>query len=132
MTLPNCSSEMMRCMLALVLLFAGTNGATAQSAPAEPPCGSAEHRQFDFWVGEWDVFATGTSKQVATSRIEKLHGGCTIRENWDLLGQGKDALVRMTYSPSAEGNVRQIGEQSVDFGKTWQPSFDFTYKRRSK
>ena len=182
MTLPNCSSEMMRCMLALVLLFAGTNGATAQSAPAEPPCGSAEHRQFDFWVGEWDVFATGTSKQVATSRIEKLHGGCTIRENWmptsnpgggslngydarnrlwrqnwhdssgsmvafegglvakemvltglwrDLLGQGKDALVRMTYSPSAEGNVRQIGEQSVDFGKTWQPSFDFTYKRRS-
>jgi hypothetical protein len=181
--LPSWYSQMMRCLWALVLPFAGTNVATAQSAPAEPPCGSADHRQFDFWVGEWDVFATGTSKQVATSRIEKLYGGCTIRENWmptsnpgggslngydarnrlwqqtwydsggarvefegglvakemiltglwrDLLGQGKDALVRMTYSPSADGTVRQLGLQSVDFGKTWQPSFDFTYKPRAK
>ncbi|MBL0001441.1 MAG: hypothetical protein IPO97_11085 [Sphingomonadales bacterium] len=70
--------------------------------------------------------------------VVAFEGGLVAKEMvltglWrDLLGQGKDALVRMTYSPSAEGNVRQIGEQSVDFGKTWQPSFDFTYKRRSK
>ena len=106
MTLPNCSSEMMRCMLALVLLFAGTNGATAQSAPAEPPCGSAEHRQFDFWVGEWDVFATGTSKQVATSRIEKLHGGCTIRENWmPTSNPGGGSLTDMTRATDCGGKT---------------------------
>jgi hypothetical protein len=28
-----------------------------------------------------------------------------------------------------DGSVRQLGLQSVDQGKTWQPSFDFTYRR---
>lgn len=42
---------------------------------------------------------------------------------------GKDAVVRMTYTPAADGSVRQSGVQSSDGGKTWQPSFDFTYKR---
>ena len=35
----------------------------------------------------------------------------------------------MTYTPGAGGSVRQAGEQSFDDGRTWQPSFDFTYRR---
>lgn len=45
-----------------------------------------------------------------------------------VLGPGQDAVTRMTYSKGADGSVRQFGETSVDFGTTWQPSFDFTYK----
>jgi hypothetical protein len=47
----------------------------------------------------------------------------------DLVAPGQDAIVRMTYSPLPDGSVRQLGLQSVDQGKTWQPSFDFTYRR---
>ena len=43
-------------------------------------------------------------------------------------GPGKDGLVRMTYSKDSAGNVRQLGQISVDSGKTWASSFDFTYK----
>ena len=25
------------------------------AAPRAPPCADAPHRQFDFWVGSWDV-----------------------------------------------------------------------------
>jgi hypothetical protein len=46
----------------------------------------------------------------------------------DVLGPGKSALIRMTYSREAAGAVRQKGESSVDAGKSWQPSFDFTYR----
>lgn len=43
-----------------------------QSQPAPPPaCTGPEHRQFDFWVGQWSVTQTGKEKVVASSLIEK-------------------------------------------------------------
>ena len=50
----------------------------------EKPCiYAAESRQFDFWVGEWRVVQTGTdAPQVGTSRIELIHNGCVVLENW--------------------------------------------------
>lgn len=62
-------------------------GAVAQTPPAAP-CAGPEHRQFDFWVGGWDVYVTGQNKQVARSLIERLYNGCAIRENWMPLGGG--------------------------------------------
>lgn len=57
---------------------------TSPPVPREPPrlCTAPEHRQFDFWLGFWDVYKTGTEEMVARSRIEKLYGDCVIRENW--------------------------------------------------
>ena len=40
-----------------------------------------------------------------------------------------DQLTRMTYTRGADGSVRQLGEVSDDRGRTWQPGFDFTYRR---
>lgn len=57
--------------------------AQAASPPAPPPaCTAPEHRQFDFWVGEWAVTPTGKEQIVALSLIEKLYGDCVVRENW--------------------------------------------------
>lgn len=44
----------------------------------EPP---AEARQFDFWIGEWNV-VTPAGAQAGTSRIEKILGGCALLEDW--------------------------------------------------
>ena len=75
--------------------------ATAQTAtapqpapqPRPPACVSPEHRQFDFWVGHWDVFRTSTGARVARSHIESLYDGCAIRENWmPLQGSGGGSL----------------------------------------
>jgi hypothetical protein len=38
------------------------------------------HRQFDFWIGEWDVQMGGLP--AGTSRIERILDGCVIFENW--------------------------------------------------
>ncbi|MFC7537675.1 hypothetical protein ACFQPG_09895 [Sphingomonas sp. GCM10030256] len=74
------------------------------------------------------------------SRVE-FDGGLTggkmvLLGYWrGLNGPGQDALVRMSYTRNADGSVRQLGEQSLDHGLSWAPSFDFTYKpitRRSE
>jgi hypothetical protein len=57
--------------------------ASAQSRPM--PCAGAVQRQFDFWVGQWEVF-NPAGKKVGENSIEPIHGGCALRETWR--GQG--------------------------------------------
>jgi hypothetical protein len=55
-------------------------------------------------------------------------GGMVLEGLWPgVLGPGKDATVRMTYSRQPKGAVRQLGETKA--GKAaWTPSFDFLYR----
>ena len=77
--------------------------AAAQTAQA---CKTPQHRQFDFWVGTWDVSPTGQDKVVARSLIENLYGGCAIRENWmPVSGTAGGSLN--TYDP-ADGRWHQV------------------------
>jgi hypothetical protein len=69
-------------------------GPTTPPAPAAKACASAEHRQFEFWVGDWDV--TVRARQSPTSetwgeakgrqRIESILGGCAIAEHFSAEG----------------------------------------------
>jgi tetratricopeptide (TPR) repeat protein len=45
------------------------------------PCSGAEYRQFDFWLGEWDVFAPGGQK-IGRNSITSTNDGCVVYENW--------------------------------------------------
>lgn len=49
--------------------------------PPPPGCPSEEHRQFDFWVGEWEVFNPEGDK-VGENTITKVLDGCALHENW--------------------------------------------------
>lgn len=53
----------------------------AQPAPAAKPCSAAAYRQFDFWLGDWNV-ATPDGKPAGTNRITRILGGCALREEW--------------------------------------------------
>jgi hypothetical protein len=69
------------------------------------PCVTgAEYRQFDFWVGEWDVEVSG--RKIAHSRIEKIADGCIIQENWMPLNgvEGKS----WNFYNSATGKWEQL------------------------
>jgi hypothetical protein len=44
-------------------------------------------REFDFWIGEWTVYATGSDKLAGYSKIEMAAGGCMILESWTSAGQ---------------------------------------------
>src|SRR5205085_3224967 len=70
----------MRIMTA-VLLCAAAGAASAAEPTASPaPCADPATRQFDFWIGDWDVF-NPDGKQVGTNRIAPLYG-CVLHESW--------------------------------------------------
>lgn len=76
--------------------------ALAQSAaPAPPPdaarCTAAEHRQFDFWIGDWEVHSA-QGRLLGFNRITPILGGCALQEEWN----------------SADGKVRGVSLNAYD------------------
>ena len=70
--------------LAWIAALAAVLPAAAQQPPN--PCAAPESAQFDFWIGDWDVFKPD-GKPAGTNRIERLYG-CGLHENWNG-GNGK-------------------------------------------
>lgn len=64
-------------------------------------------REFDFWVGEWDVFQNGTNVQVGKSTVEIASGGCMILENWTALGPVPNTGKSINYVNTATGKWEQ-------------------------
>lgn len=78
------------------------------------------------WRQTW-VDSTGTRVDLDGGYANDVMSIAGIWENF--AGPGKDALVRMNYQLQPDEQVRQWGEASTDNGKTWQPAFDFLYRR---
>jgi len=57
-----------------------SNGAVVQQRPSG--CTAPDNRQFDFWLGEWDVSNSGSTAVVAESSITLADQGCVILEYW--------------------------------------------------
>lgn len=70
---------------------------TATPAPPSTACATPEHRQLDFWIGDWDVEVhvrtspTADTWQDAMGRqhIEAILGGCAISESFSAAGPGQ-------------------------------------------
>lgn len=79
-------------MAAGVLLLAGAVHAQddSQTPPFSPPCegavwwaeSDASREDFDFWVGEWQVFDRESGLMVGFDDVEKVFGGCALRQRW--------------------------------------------------
>jgi tetratricopeptide (TPR) repeat protein len=52
---------------------------------ARPCAYTKENRQFDFWLGEWDVSTTQGGIPAGTSKIELILEDCVVLENWKSL-----------------------------------------------
>jgi len=72
----------------------------AQSAPSPSPssapaaCSSAEFRQFDFWIGEWDV-VNEKGEPAGRNRIESALGGCVLQEHWEGVGGSRGTSLNV-------------------------------------
>jgi hypothetical protein len=149
----------------------------ASSAGAAGACDASEHRQFDFWLGEWNV-RTPDGKLAGVNSIKSEYGGCVLHERYStsrgysgeslnaydagrkvwhqtwvdtdgallllegglrgssmvLEGQavgpkGEITKHRITWTPNADGTVRQHWESSDSKG-AWSTAFDGAYQRK--
>ena len=157
-----------------LLMMLGLASVVSAATPPPAPCASAEHRQFNFWVGDWRV-ATPDGTVAGTNHITLEYGGCVVHEHyvtgkgysgeslnmydaarkvwhqtwvddggllltlegrWDgksmvLEGKAPDASgamtkQRITWTPNADGSVRQLWE-TLDAKGTWTVAFDGKY-----
>jgi len=75
----------------LAIVVVPSLACSAAAADAQPnasarTCSTPLYRQFDFWVGNWEVVDTGGSKIIALARIEPILRGCVLRENYQPVG----------------------------------------------
>lgn len=82
-------------MAALALM--GPLLAQTPAVKQKQPCqADARLRQFDFWLGTWDVRVNG--KSIASSRIESVLDGCLVQENW-MPFQGREGKSWNYFNP---------------------------------
>jgi hypothetical protein len=84
---------------ALLLLFCAAVNAQPR------PCTGPEHRQFDFWIGEWSV-TTPDGKHAGDNRIEAILDGCAFQESWRGAGGGRG------FSYNAYDRERKVWHQT--------------------
>jgi len=70
----------MRSFALVILLLATAAVVQAVSLPCDSPAAA----DFDFWIGTWEVHAGG--KIAGRNTIEKIHGGCTLLEQYEAAG----------------------------------------------
>ncbi len=68
-------------------------------------CCEPQHGQFDFWVGNWEVFNTKNEK-IGENLVEKLEDNCIISENWQ--GEKGSTGKSFNYYDPADSTWNQL------------------------
>jgi hypothetical protein len=93
--------------VAFVVLSAAIPG-TVEAQQAPPSCEEIDvHRQWDFWVGEWDVVVNDSTRTPAgTNSITARHNGCMLQEEWRSASGGTGSSTN--FYDGARGVWRQV------------------------
>ncbi len=59
-------------------------------------CPAREYRQFDFWVGDWEV-RSKTGELEGTNQVTLDHDGCVLTEHWSSPGQTGGSLTMYDF-----------------------------------
>ncbi len=73
-------------LLCGMLLSLSASCETLEEAAEMKPCNTPEFRQFDFWLGDWDVESAASPGAVSHNRITLINDGCTLREEYTTPG----------------------------------------------
>ena len=98
-------------LVATTLGLLGAGSALGQAASPQPDaCVGAPWDAFDFWVGEWNVYAPANGDTpgpyIGHNLISRVNGGCLVTEHWvDAGGNPGDSIN--IYDPLI-GEWRQV------------------------
>jgi hypothetical protein len=81
--------------VALAGLALSASPALAQQPQQRPKCDTEAHRQFDFWIGEWEVSGADGQKG-GENTVSLILEGCVVHESWK--GGGMDGQSFNIYS----------------------------------
>ena len=58
----------------------------ASFAQSDQPCSKDVYRQFDFWIGKWEV-KSPAGKTIGWNEVTRELGGCLLVEHWKSAGK---------------------------------------------
>jgi len=70
---------MIRAIALFLLIFSVQS---IQSQTKKAPCDTKKHNEFNFWVGDWNIYDT-KGKLIGTNNILKMQSNCVMQENWE-------------------------------------------------
>jgi hypothetical protein len=107
-------------VISVLFLFSAVQ-AQDHKPPESNPCGAPEAREFDFWIGSWDITqriaqADGSWLELpASTRVVKDLDGCALVEHWE--GEVQFFWEGMTRPEKMQGlSVRSYDPQE----KLWR------------
>lgn len=80
------------------------------------PCTAPEYRQFDFWIGEWEV-RNPAGQLAGTNTITREYEGCLLVERWE--GAGGGAGTSQNFYHKGDGRWHQNWIDSQANGPLW-------------
>jgi hypothetical protein len=92
-------------------VVAAAESAALEQSSAPATCDTPQHHQFDFLVGDWQVFDAGSRQLVAIDRVEKRFEGCVIQENLTF-------ITDLYRRPGVKYRLAGIGVSRFD-GESW-------------
>ena len=101
---PEQQADQMSYRLASLIVLASTTALAARQ-PAPPRYDAPEFRQFDFWIGDWNV--TAPNGQLAgTNLVTVEEDGCLIHEHWK--GSGGSNGQSFNFYDRSQRQWRQV------------------------
>jgi hypothetical protein len=71
-------------------------------------------KEFDFWVGEWEVYVTGTDNYAGHSVVQRISGGCALLENWK---SSVSVWKSLNFIDDSSNRWKQVWVGSYPMGK---------------
>jgi hypothetical protein len=72
---------MQKAVVITLLTFFSFFSMNVYSQKDKIPCTTEVYKQFDFWLGDWNVYDTN-NKLIGTNTIVKMPNACAMQENW--------------------------------------------------
>lgn len=71
-------------MVILALAFLEASALLFQAGQTSTlSCSTLPYHEFDFWLGDWDVFELDGTAPVARTQVERALDGCALRERYE-------------------------------------------------
>lgn len=101
---PSISRPALLVLAALLAIGVPAGAQEDGAAPRRVDCSSADHRAFDFWVGEWDVYDP-RGERVGENTVTRIEDGCALHERWRATSGGTGQSLN--YYDASDGRWYQ-------------------------
>lgn len=91
--------------LSLIFFMAVLSPVLMNAQNEDCACCTPAHEQFDFWLGDWEVF-NQKGEKLGENLIEKLEDNCLISENWS--GEKGGSGKSFNYYNPADSTWNQL------------------------